>query len=203
VLTFSRAENSTSLELLHNVIALMGCETELVYNAARQNRRLRLLQDGQVDVITEASDLPERRDFAWISAPYRVERTGIYILNEKPGLDRFLTLEKILAQRLRTYLPTGWHGEHFNEWRETMRQQKLGIEYDSSTEVIRDLGLKRVDVIIGIDYPAAGDWSQSPDIVRSGDWIYEDPVSFLLSKKRFDAAWVERFNQVLIKTLKK
>ncbi len=201
VLAFSRAENSSSLQLLHKVMANMGCDTELVYNAARQNRRLRLLQEGQVDIITEASDRPERRAYAWISIPYRVERTGIYILNETPGLDRSLTLDKILAQRLRTYLPTGWHGERFNLWRETMRLHNLGIDYDSSTEVIRDLSIKRIDVIIGIDYPAPSDWSQSPQIVRSGDWIYEEPVSFLLSKKRFDAEWVERFNHVLTGTL--
>jgi len=188
---------SPATQLLQTIAQEMHCELVTVKYDARQSRRLRMLQDHKVDIIPEASDLLERHEYAWVSEPYRIERTGIFISPKNKERWPALNLTSISEQQLRVLIPSGWHGVAFEQWRKDMQLSKNGIVFGAASEAMRDMQMNRADVIIATDYTFNIELQRTSLLTRSGDWFHQAPVSFLLSKKRFSPSLRDKFNQVL------
>ncbi len=201
VIVSTSEQPSPSLRLLNKVLRELHCESVLVEYDARQNRRLRMLAEDKVDVVPEASDLPERRVYAWVSTPYRIEHTGIFVLQSEHARWPALSLQHIREARIKVLVPSGWHGASFEQWRHTMKSAPNYFEFSSSAEAMRDLQKRRADALIATDYTINIELKKPSQLQRSGEWIYSEPVSFLLSKKTFSPALRDEFNHILKRIL--
>lgn len=175
----------------------VGCKLELVDKAASHNRSLRMLAEGAVDVMVEASHLPERDKFAWFSVPYRFEHIRFFALPDFANAHENLTVDRLSELSISLVMPTaGWFGPELAALRQHPGKLHI-LPYDDIRMAAQHLTQHRVELMIGTDANTETVQKFNAGIVAFGDVIYSDPVGFMFSKATVSAKEVDMFNEVI------
>jgi polar amino acid transport system substrate-binding protein len=171
------------VELVHEIMKQAKCDYRLSEIPAK--RAMKMLEAGEVDLMTAASVTPERQAFGYFTEPYRSERIVMFALRDSPATG-LTGLAQVLARRLRVAAGLGgYYGKDYQALQEQFRHEGL-LELNNSLEQrVTMLALGRVDVLIedevaGIATARKLRYDDRLQIV--GEPLNEAPVSLLLSK---------------------
>lgn len=186
------------VELLAAVAREMGCRVEYVYRLPR-NRRLPLLASGELDLLVAASyDGPNTPELAWFTRPYRHEEFAAFM---RPDAALARPVPTTLAQALDAGLQLLAHrGPPVVPLVTEFGRRGRLTAFEDYAKGVQLLKLHRGDVLLGDQLAvlfaarAAGvELTELPLPVRS------DVVGYKLSRKRFDAAELARFNEAILR----
>ncbi len=123
VLSQGRLDGREADFMLLNLIARRaGCALSISGTPMINLRRLESLRNGQIDVIAAASDLPERREYAWFSQPYRHDQVRLYVRSADPRAQDISNLDQLLNSDLQIIAPrNSWFGSAFEALRPRLR----------------------------------------------------------------------------------
>lgn len=188
---------SPELELL---LADLGCRYEVVDARLAQPRLFRQIEDGQIDITAEASQLPEREAIAWFSLPYRIQRVRFFALPTIAAAYPDLNINELPHPRLRVVLPpAGWFGPGVARLREQVTGSNPGLVTDKLHSAAANISAGRLDVIVSLDSALPLLRDIEPRLQAFGNEIYADPVCLMFAKKTVTPAEVEQFNAAIRK----
>lgn len=194
------ASTDSSIPYLRRVIETMGCRLDLDLASTSHQRRLRLLETGQIDILSEASWLPERETYAFFSSPYRNEKTLLVGLKHNAALNEVKNLYDIAKWKLTILAPDGgWFGPDVQHERERWRKENLMVVYKEPALALRDLRLHRAHVMLITDAQRQIYVRDSPDVFTLPFLVHEEAVYFMFSKKTITESEVHAFNHALTK----
>lgn len=123
VLSQGRLDGREADFMLLNLIARRaGCALSISGTPMINLRRLESLRNGQIDVIAAASDLPERREYAWFSQPYRHDQVRLYVRNSDARTQGISNLDQLLNSDVQIIAPrNSWFGSAFEALRPRLR----------------------------------------------------------------------------------
>lgn len=184
------------IELLKRVTGIVKCRLAFVQVPAA--RAHDLLAAGEIDILMAASDLPERRAYAWFSRPYRQEEMVVLALAGAKKPDSFAALagsgQRLLAPRF------GWYGRGYARWRQPLLDAGRLQFYDHYAQGMAMLAVGRGDLILG-DARALQQVESGMALGRAFV-ANASPVHMMLSRRTFTAGDVKRINDALAVVLR-
>ncbi len=189
-------ENDTAMHYLKRLMTYMKCPLVIVPYELSHQRRFRLIADGELDLVMEASKLPERDSYAWFSLPYREEKTVLITLRSNTQTKSVNHIDDIARQHLMTSAPAGgWFGPDVEREREMWRQQHLLIAYKDPQTGLRDLRLGRAQLMLTTDL-VVRDLAQQ-DIAPLPFVVHKEPVYIMFSKRTVTPEDIQLFNHAI------
>jgi polar amino acid transport system substrate-binding protein len=188
---------NSSAGILQQVIAELGCKSVIVDARTSQERRLQLLAAGAIDLMSEASLRPERTVYAHYSKPYRDEVT-LLVVRADIGDQGIHHINDVLRLKKRILAPDkSWYGPDVERERESWRERGLLLIYKDPAAGLRDLRLKRADVMLCPDSTCASGSAELNDLMILPFEVHREAVYFIFSKRTITLSDVDRFNQAL------
>ena len=186
------------VELVREIMKQAKCQYRTVEIPAK--RAMKMLEAGEVDLMTAASVTPERQAFGNFTEPYRSERIVMFALRDSPA-SGLTSLPQVLARRLRIGVGLGgYYGKDYQILQDQFRREGL-LEVNTSLEQrITMLALGRVDVVLedqvaGITTARELRYDDRLQVI--GDPLNEATVSLLLSKASVPEAEVADINAAI------
>ncbi|HEY0954060.1 MAG TPA: transporter substrate-binding domain-containing protein [Roseateles sp.] len=184
-------------ELLAAIAKEMGCSVEYLPDVPR-NRRMPMLVAGDLDLLVAASyDSPNPPESIWFTRPYRNEEFGAFTRADAglaPGLQ---TLREVLGAGLRLLAHRGPAVVPIVDEFAAVSRLTAFEDYAKGLQL---LALGRGDVLIGdrlaVLFAARGAQLGVRELALP---VRRDVVGYKLSRRRFDAADVARFNEVILR----
>lgn len=187
------------VEMVTAIIENMGCK--LSYKELPWKRHLNLLKKGSIDLASGASKTAEREEFAYFSAPYRVESAALFVKKGKSEAYKLTKLEDISAIGFKLGVTRGYYyGENYEK---LSSDEKFTAQLD---EVHNDsfnyykLQKDRIDGFLA-DVPSAIAGLKSEALLDTVERhplkIYEDDIYVMFSKQSTSQEMVEAFNKSL------
>lgn len=184
-----------AVEVLEAVAKRMDCY--VVFRERPWKRTLLEVASGDLDIAMEATESEARRRYAYFSVPYS---PGVILLWVRRGEQNgAVTLEAWLEE-----------GKRLGTTREfNYGEPIMGLLANHANQVTplleeeRNYGklqLRRIDGFLGDAFATRWMLEQSgllPNIVPHQARVIAIPTRFMLSKRRFDPAFVAQFNQAL------
>ncbi len=190
------AENDVSMRYLKRLLQTIQCPLKIVPYELSHQRRVRLLADGEIDLVMEASKLPERDSYAWFSLPYRDEKTLLITLRDKSPINQVKHINDVFTQRLTILSPAGgWFGPDVERERQHWRESHLLIVYKDPIPGFRDLRLGRAQLLLTTDLVFRE--HQLDDLVTLPFVVHQEAVYIMFSKRTVSAAEVAVFNDAI------
>ncbi len=185
-------------DVLTAVLEQMGCRIEKVYLSATNARHHRALAEGKLDVLAEASKLPERERYAWFSQPYREERVVLVVRQDHRAISGILQLSDIEKNKLKIIADEySWWGEDVKSYVPRWKAAGLVVPVSHNGAEYRELMLKRADVLVTTDASFYIAQQQFPRLYINNPDIYREPVHFMFSRASVTRLEVDEFNQAL------
>jgi len=119
------------IELLTAVIKNAGCEVS--YYRQGWAKLLKMLKDGQVDVLAGATKTASREKFAYFSDAYRNEEFYLYV--EKDRLDKLKdsSFDQLMEEKFRIGVIQGYlYGDQVSKFQDDVRYQGLFVDASMS-----------------------------------------------------------------------
>lgn len=196
------ANISPDLAFLRHVAKSVGCRIELAPYSTSYSRRLLLLREGKIDVLTLASKRIERTEYAYFSDAYRQEQ---YVLFVRPENSRaYLTPLDLITQRIPTIAPSGgWFGPTWEIVYPLLQQKRLIQQYDSYEQGLRLLYATPVrgEVLLG-DYALMRMEAQRLGLIIpkvNSFPINSEPTHLMFSKRSITPELVSAFDEAIQK----
>lgn len=177
-------------ELLAAVAKEAGCSISYLRDVPR-NRRLPLLQAGELDLLVAATP---RADAAWYTRPYRDEVLGVFMRAEEARLD-VRSLDQLLSARLRLVTHRGPATVPIiNDF----AARGLLTRFEEYAKGVQLMQLGRGDVLLG-DSVAIAFAARAADVPlrELPISLLRDPVTYKLSRKSLTEADLRAFNQAI------
>ncbi|MBI2380377.1 MAG: ABC transporter substrate-binding protein [Gammaproteobacteria bacterium] len=183
---------------LHAILKESGCELAVERRRISAQRMHDLLERGEVDVLAQASYLPERARYAYFSEAYRNERVWLYVRRKAKEDLLGLSLTDIAARKLTLLVPSaGWFGPEFAALRPQLARMGLLVEYRDSAQAAGQFDGGRADLILASDNFGFQFEAQMPNVLRQERPIYENPVHLMLSRQSTTPEDVARLNRAI------
>ena len=182
------------------IFADANVQLTFVYLPANPARLLRMLSQGEVDVLPEASMRQDRLDYAWYSEAYRTE-TSVLLVNARRA-DRFPIqhLDDIVKNGWYVIEDgAGWYGKEWAQFREKLVAAKLNIPAGNPEDDARSLQLDRADIMLATDAKVALLNYRQRGLAVLPYILNEEPVYYLFSKKTVNAETISRINLAIKK----
>ncbi len=187
----------SSIGILQTMTSFLGCQLTIVDYQTNHSRRIRLLENGQTDVMPEASWRIEREAFAWYSEPYRDEVVILVALKTVTHQDiQHINDVAKLSKRILT-LEGGWLGPDVERERSHWHSNKLIVDYKDPTVALRDLRLRRADVMLTTDLVYHQVLQTPSDLVVLPFEVHREAVYLIFSKRTVSEAEVANFNRAI------
>ena len=194
------ASISPDLAFLRLIAKSVGCSVELVSYSTTHPRRLRLLQQGEIDILTLASKREDRLAYAYFSQAYRQEQYVFFVRpeNTRAPISPF----DLVSGRIATIAPSGgWFGPTWDIVHPLLQQKKLVLHYDSYEQGLRLLYATptRGEVLLG-DYALIR--MEAPRLGLAVPKlnslpVNSEPTHFMFSKKSVSPALVAAFDEAI------
>lgn len=183
---------------LHAILKESGCRLIAERRRISAQRQHNLLERGEVDIMAQASYLPERTRYAYFSEPYRTERVWLYVRRKASKELMTLGLTEIAARRLSILAPaTGWFGPEFAALRPQLVRAGLLVEYRDSAQAASQFEGGRADIILASDNFGFQFEATLPNVLRQAKPVYENPVHLMMSRRSTTPEDVERVNRAI------
>lgn len=190
-------------DVLQAVLASMGCQTEKIYLDATIARHHRALAEGKLDILAEASKLPERERFAWFSQPYRTEAVVLMAKRDNKKINDTISLAAIEKNKYRVIADEhAWWGPEVKRLLPKWKSANLLVPNSQGGAEYRELQLGRADVLISTDASFNTVQQQFPSVYINNPNIYAEPVHFMFSRATVSEAEVNAFDLALATYLK-
>ncbi len=200
------------VELVRAILTEAGCELVLLDELPALRRDVQF-KEGKLDLLMAASDLPERHQYARLSAPYRMETVRFHTLRANLGKYRNVDFDAIVRDRLPLLAPnSGWYGPDYARHRDGLRAQGLLTTFNTFPQGVRMLAAGRAALILGDATAMRFEARQAKlDLVALPQLLVNAPVRLMLSRvstgegelARIDAA-IDRLEQRgVLKTIRK
>lgn len=192
------------IEFIQQVFGRLGCKLEILTDSPWK-RSLMLLENGEMDMLMNASKSAEREVYAWFSAAFEQEKVALYVKTD-PHYHQpmVLSLQDIVSRGLNIGVIRGnYYGEQFA----TMLQQS-----DLSSHVVEAIDkpslyalLLKDRVQLYLDYYPNGQLALRDEKLDNQIMLHPMPpmvigqVHFMFSRKSVSPAFVLRFNQELLR----
>lgn len=193
-------EDDISIPYLRSIMDKAGCRLEIVPVALSHHRRLRLIESGELDVVGEASILPERNAYAWFSRAYRIEKTVLIGLRNNTTIASVHHINDVADQGIHILSPAGgWFGADLERERQRWQQLKLIISFKDPLVGLRDLRLGRGQLLVTTDALVKTMFARDSDVYVLPFTVHQEPVYFMFSKRTVSEKEVHFFNQLIHK----
>ncbi len=137
------------VELARAIITEAGCELVLLDEVPALRRDLQF-REGKLDLLMAASDLPERHQYARLTAPYRMETVRFYTTEGKQDKYRTIDFDTILRDKLTVLAPnSGWYGPAYAQYKDSLRAAGLLMTFNSFPQGVKMLQAGRAELILG------------------------------------------------------
>jgi ABC-type amino acid transport substrate-binding protein len=189
------------IELLTRIFEEANCKLEFIAGIPSK-RQLTYLMDGTLDVQFAASDTPERREFAWISSPYRREIISLFARAGEAPLYPLHNLKEFAGTSWRLLAPYhGWFGAEFEAVSPKLRAAKRMSPYLNSEQGLVMLENHRGDLLLGdyysFIYTARADNKIEPQPLPFT--VNDEAIHLLMSKKSVTSGDVDAINAAIAK----
>lgn len=176
----------------------LGCEISVVPTPVSFARRMRMLADGEIDVLTLASVRKDRQEFAYFSDAYRNETYRIFVRPDSPW--KHLDWPTLRNTEHAIIAPAGgWFGDRWQELQPLLIAQQRLQPYHSVDQGLRQLYAT----------PPRGDWLMVDElllqyVVRGSSYsmpraldliVTTESVHLMFSKRSVPAELVQQFNR--------
>ncbi len=185
----------SDVELVRQLASRLKCALTFSYlPPARAHTRM---AEGQVDIVLAASDLPERRRYAWFSRPYRQEMIAVLTLESSSSTPRSLHAilqgkHVLLASRY------GWSGDAFAQQQAALLKAGKLLFFEDTAQGIAMLQAGRGDLILD-DAGSAKALAAAQGLRLQRLFVTNaSPVRLMLSHRAFSEADVAKINAALI-----
>lgn len=164
-------------------------------------RALKMLENGEVDLVAAASVTPERQTYGYFSAPYRQERVVMFVRRDDPATHGIMRFEDVLAAHLHIAAgSSGSYGPAYDAARPQLEAAGLLVLNASLEQRLELLARHRVDVVVE-DEVAAASTARNLGLTGSlqvvGTPLSEEPVRLLFSRKSVSAELVAAVNRAI------
>jgi len=164
-------------------------------------RALKMLENGQVDLVAAASVTPERQAYGYFSEPYRNERVVMFVRRDDQAAHSITRFEDVLTAHLRIAAgSSGSYGPAYDAARPQLEIAGLLILNASLDQRLELLARHRVDVVVE-DEVAAVSTARNLGLTASlqivGAPLSQEPVRLLFSRKSVNAEFVARVNRAI------
>ncbi len=85
------------MDMLEAVVTTAGCLLKHTENELPWKRHLKMIEDGQIDLVTAASWTQERAKYAYYTLPYRTEYLALYVRKGESGNYPITSIEDLLT----------------------------------------------------------------------------------------------------------
>ena len=178
-------------ELLATVAREAGCRVTYVRDVPR-DRRLPMLQAGQLDLLVAAT--PRPGDDAWYTRPYRDEVLGVFMRADEARMDA-RSLEELLRARLRLVTHRGPASVPIIH---DFAARGLLTWFEAYAMGVKLMQQGQGDLLLG-DSVAVAYAARAADIplLELPIALVRDPVTYKLSRKSLTEADLDAFNQAI------
>jgi len=199
-IALSTAISDVSAVFLQRVMTEAHCQLIFVPYGLTNQRRLRLIADGEIDVVAEASRLPEREEYAWFSLPYRDEKTFLLGRRDDAAITNVRHVNDVARLQLRILAPDGgWFGPELQRERQTWRDLKLMVPFRDPASGMRDLRLGRANLLVATDALNQQQLAAQLDLYVLPFIVHTEAVYLMFSKRTVSIQDVELINKALQK----
>ncbi|MFZ5722162.1 MAG: substrate-binding periplasmic protein [Pseudomonadota bacterium] len=182
------------IDVLRRAAARLQCR--LAFVEVPPERAHPLLEEGRIDILLAASDLPERRRYAWFSAPYRQEVMAV--LAARPPQPAPSSLTAVADSTVILLAPRfGWYGRDYARDRATLQDAGQLQLFDDYAQGIAMLAAGRGGLILGDERALQYEARAQGLSLRRLFVTNASPVHLMFSRRTFGAADVARFNAAL------
>jgi polar amino acid transport system substrate-binding protein len=137
------------VELMRAILTEAGCELVLLDEIPALRRDLQF-KEGKIDLLMAASDLPERHEYARLSAPYRMETVRFHTMRANLGKYRNVDFDAILQNRVTLLAPnSGWYGAAYAQHKDQLRAQGLLTTFNTFPQGVKMLAAGRAELVLG------------------------------------------------------
>jgi polar amino acid transport system substrate-binding protein len=186
------------VELVRAILTEAGCELLLLEELPALRRDVQF-REGKLDLLMAASDLPERHEFARLTAPYRMETVRFHTLRPNLGKYRNVDFDAIVRDRLTLLAPnSGWYGPAYAQHKDGLRAQGLLTTFNTFSQGIKMLSAGRAELIIGDANAMRFEAKQAKlDLVALPLLLVNAPVRLMLSRASTSEADLARIDAAI------
>jgi polar amino acid transport system substrate-binding protein len=186
------------VELVRAILTEAGCELVLLDEVPALRRDLQF-KEGKLDLLMAASDLPERREFARLSAPYRMETVRLHTLRANLGKYRNVTFDAIVQDKVTLLAPnSGWYGPAYAQHKDGLRALGLLTTFNSFPQGVKMLAAGRAELMLGDATALRYEARQAKlDLVALPLLLVNAPVRLMLSRASTSEAELARIDAAI------
>ena len=190
--------NADILERVSAIFAHANCPIQFKTVTGNMHRTHRMLAEGQLDVLIEASYREERQSYARFSLPYRVEKTYLFSLSQNVDKYQIRHVSDLVDKPWRIIdQGKAWFGPDWESLRSALAETGRLIDFRTGEEVIRDLKLHRAELVIATDLTRHTYLTEKNGVQPLPLLIHEEPVRIMFSRLAVSEVDVEAINQAI------
>ena len=196
------AAESIDTDALALIANAAGCSLIIERTSTTSKRRLRMLEDGEIDILAGLFNRPERRTYAWVSEPYREAYLRMYTRSPAPELAQLQAIDLLHSKHTVLMLSGAWPGTQMESIAKQLALEKRLLEFHTSGDGLKMfLDQQRGDILIGADivYLTAREHWQK-EIYALPIPLLTDTLHIMLSKKNLSEITLKKFNEAIEKT---
>ena len=172
-------------DLLRAIFKRAGCTLEF-FPDMPSKRQTAYLQDGQLDMQFDASDVKERHGYAWYSLPYRRETISLFARKGEAHRFPIRRFNEVAGRGWQILVPyNGWFGQAYEDTLPGLRESKLAYPYVSQAQGVEMLYHRRADLLVGdyysLRYEAKSAGLPEPDTLPVP--VNDNAVHLIFSKR--------------------
>jgi polar amino acid transport system substrate-binding protein len=186
------------VELVRAILTEAGCELVLTEEIPALRRDVQF-KEGKLDLLMAASDLPERHEFARLTAPYRMETVRLHTLRAKLGKYRNLDFDAIEQGKVTLLAPnSGWYGPAYAQHKDSLRAQGLLTTFNTFPQGVKMLAAGRAELMLGDATALRYEARQAKlDLVALPLLLVNAPVRLMLSRASTSEAELTRIDAAI------
>ncbi|MBV1775224.1 transporter substrate-binding domain-containing protein [Burkholderiaceae bacterium DAT-1] len=194
-----RKEPDLDTLLMRRIISEAGCSLHF-HNDIPPRRQVLYIESGQLDIVPDASETPERLRFARFTKPYRRESIVLFARKGEPSIRRLKSISDLIDEKVTVIVPAhGWYGAEFDQIRPMLKQQNRLTEYVNIDQALAMLEQRRGDILLAdtVLVREAARRESVPLPVELPVVVNEDQVRLMLSKQTTTQQDIEILNQAI------
>ena len=184
--------------MVEQIFKKAGCSLEWVPHRSNTARLFRQVENGELDVLPEASIRPERLMYAHFSKPYRIEKVKMYVLTAKKDQYNVNALDDLITHR---YIVVddgaAWLGNEWAEMRKRLDSQGLLTPAKDPVTDLRLLHKNMADIIIGTDGWELSTYTKDKGITALSYVVHNENVQFMFSLKSVSKNTVAKIDEAI------
>lgn len=161
------------------------------------NRRLAMLESGEIDLLVGASRTPDRERVGWFSTPYRVEQVLLFVRSDELRHYRHLQrFDQLLAMPLPWLaVRDSWLGPDYAAARAELLRTERVFEFDTFPQGLAMLRFGRGELLLAPDTFLRFLLRENVhDVAMLPTPLHSEPVHFMLSRASISQAEFDRFD---------